>query len=68
MIASLGVVATQVRASLTIFELSRVTSKLVGKLASMQHCIQSFISKENTAKASVGVAALSGAHACKLWQ
>ncbi len=31
----------------------------------MQHCIQSFISKENAGKASVGVAALPGASACK---
>jgi hypothetical protein len=34
----------------------------------MQHCIQSFISKENAGKASVGVAAMPGASACKLWQ
>jgi hypothetical protein len=36
----------------------------------MQHCIQSFISKkkENAGKASVGVAALPGASACKHWQ
>jgi hypothetical protein len=35
----------------------------------MQHCIQSFIStKEQAGKASVGVAALPGASACKLWQ
>jgi hypothetical protein len=35
----------------------------------MQHCIQSFISKEKkTGKASMGVAALPGASACKLWQ
>jgi hypothetical protein len=34
----------------------------------MQLCIQSFISKENAGKASVGVAALPGARACKLWQ
>jgi hypothetical protein len=58
----------------------------------MQHCIQTFISKENAGtlhfkreserskekasvqtfiskeKASVGVAALPGASACKLWQ
>jgi hypothetical protein len=31
----------------------------------MQHCIQSFVSKENAGKASVGVAALPGASACK---
>jgi hypothetical protein len=30
----------------------------------MQHCIRSFILKENTGKASVGVAALPGASAC----
>ena len=30
----------------------------------MQNCIQSFISKENAGKASVGVAALPGASAC----
>jgi hypothetical protein len=34
----------------------------------MQHCIQSFISKENAGKASVGVAALPGASACTFWQ
>ena len=34
----------------------------------MHHCIQSFISKENAGIASVGVAALPGASACKLWQ
>ena len=35
----------------------------------MQHCIQSFISKENAGKAScVGVAALPGASACKHWR
>ena len=34
----------------------------------MQHCIQSFVSKENAGKASVGVAALPDASACKLWQ
>jgi hypothetical protein len=34
----------------------------------MQHCIQSFISKENAGKASVGVAGLPGASACKHWQ
>ena len=31
----------------------------------MQHCIQSFISKVNAGKTSVGVAALPGASACK---
>jgi hypothetical protein len=34
----------------------------------MQHCIQSFISKENAGKASLGVADLPDASACKLWQ
>ena len=34
----------------------------------MQSCIQSFIHKEQAGKASVGVAALPGASACKLWQ
>jgi hypothetical protein len=34
----------------------------------MQHCTQSFISEENAGKASVGVAALPGASACKLWE
>jgi hypothetical protein len=34
----------------------------------MQLCIQHFISQENAGKASVGVAALPGASACKLWQ
>jgi hypothetical protein len=46
MIASLWVVATQVKASLTIFELSSVTSSThqVGRKARLkQHCIQSFI-------------------------
>ncbi len=52
----------------TVFEHSSVTSILVRKLALKQHCIQSFISKENAGKASVGVAALPGASACKLWQ
>jgi hypothetical protein len=33
----------------------------------MQHCIQSSISKEKKGKASVGVEALPGASACKLW-
>ena len=41
---------------------------MVGKLAYLQHCIQSFVSKENAGKASVGVAALPGASACKHWQ
>jgi hypothetical protein len=30
----------------------------------MQHCIKSFISKEDAGKASVGVAALPGASQC----
>jgi hypothetical protein len=34
----------------------------------MQHCIQSVISKEKAGKASVGVAALPDARACKQWQ
>ena len=34
----------------------------------MEHCTQSLISKENAGKASVGVAALPGARACKHWQ
>ena len=41
---------------------------MVEKLAYKQHCIQSFISKDNVGKASVGVAALPDASACKLWQ
>ena len=41
---------------------------MIGKLAKMQHCTQSFISEENAGKVSVGVAALPGASACKLWQ
>ena len=52
----------------TVFEHSSVTSILVRKLALKQHCIQSFISKENAGKASVGVAALRGASACKFRQ
>jgi len=34
----------------------------------MQHCIHTFVSKENAGTAIVGVAALRGASACKLWQ
>ena len=41
---------------------------MVGKLASKQHCIQSFISKDNAGEASVGVADLPGASVCKVWQ
>ena len=38
--------------------------KFDGKLAYMQHCIHTFVSKENAGKAIVGVAALRGASAC----
>ena len=38
MIASRWVVATQVRASLTIFESSSVISQLVGQMAEMYNC------------------------------
>ena len=41
---------------------------MVGKLASMLNCIQSSIFKEYAGKASVGVAALPVASACKHWQ
>ncbi len=34
----------------------------------MQHCIQSFLSKRNAGKASVGVATLPAVSVCKHWQ
>jgi hypothetical protein len=68
LIASLWVVATQVRASLTIFELSSVTSSWSESSLKCSTAFQSFISKEIVGKASVGVAALPGASACKHWQ
>ena len=62
LIVSFWVVATQVRASLTIFELQ--VSHQVGRQPRLNASLYSkvrFISKENAGKASGGVAVLQGA-------
>ncbi len=56
---------TQVRASLTIFELSSVISSWS---ESSRKSSTAFEASRNTGKASVGVAALPGTSECKLWQ
>ena len=67
LIASLWVVAAQVRASLTIFELSSVKSSWSESSLKCSPAIQSFISKRKRGKCQrwrTGVAALPGASAC----
>jgi hypothetical protein len=66
--ASLWVVATEVRARLTI-SLSFQVSHQVGRKAGLKAALHPKLHfKTKRGKASVGVAALPGASACKVWQ